>query len=290
MRRAVIAIDLSPTDNQLLSYLKSHKDRLGIGPMSFVHVLPEKFHIYPDDEQIWAPLNTEAMDDILESVRESVGKYFDLKDPNIQFHLSKGDPLTELVEHAESVEADLVIIGQKSGVKKHGVLAKNLVRSVKSNGLVIPDDRPDILSHILVPIDFSPFSAKSLKRALELRGGDAGVKITALHIYEMPALGYYKLSMTERKFRDTIKDNIEGSLRKFVQSQVGDEAEDLIIKAISRGVPGVSNYLTEYALASNVDFIVMGAKGHSKIKLMLMGSVTEGVLASGSFFPTLIVK
>ncbi len=289
MRRTVVAIDLSAVDEKLLTYLKAHRERLGIGPIAFVHVLPEKFHIYPDDK-IWSPLNPKAMEDILDNIKKSVGRFFDPKDKNTEFQLCKGDPLSELVDYAHSWEADLVVIGQKSGVKKHGILAKNLVRNVKCNGLVVPDDRPDDLSHILVPIDFSRYSAKSLKQALELRGENEAVKITALHVYELPAMGYYKLSMTERKFRDGIRENIEDSLRKFVQSQIGDNTDNIQIKAISRGVPGVSNYLTEYALASNVDFIIMGAKGHSKIKLMLMGSVTEGVLATGNFFPTLIVK
>ncbi|TVR79808.1 MAG: universal stress protein [Saprospirales bacterium] len=290
MKHAIIAIDLTSSDGKLLSYLKDHKAHLSIGQMTFVHVLPEKFHIYPDDEKVWAPLNVNAMDEIMSGMRSQVGEYFDLDHKEIKFHLAKGDPLAELVDCAEKNKADIVIIGQKTGVKKHGVLAKNLVRNVVCNGLVIPEDRPENLQHILVPVDFSPYSSTALKRAMQIAEADPEIKVTALHIYEMPALGYYKLSMTEKRFRNTIKSNIEDSLRNFVKSQLGDEAERITIKAISRGVPGVSNYLTEYALASNVDFVVMGAKGHSKLKLLLMGSVTEGVLSAGNFFPTLIVK
>lgn len=46
----------------------------------------------------------------------------------------------------------------------------------------------------------------------------------------------------------------------------------------------------EYALATNIDFIIMGAKGHSKIKLLMMGSVAEGMLSSNKFLPTLIIR
>ena len=290
MKHAIIAIDLTSSDRMLLSYLRDHKTHLGIGKMTFVHVLPEKFHIYPDDEKIWAPLNVSAMDEIMDGMQSEVKEFFDHKKFELDFHLAKGDPLSELVDCAEKNKADIVIIGQKTGVKKHGVLAKNLVRNVGCNGLVIPEDRPESLQHILVPVDFSPYSSGALKRAMQIAEADPEIKVTALHIYEMPALGYYKLSMTEKRFRNTIKSNIEDSLRNFVKSQIGDQAERVNIKAISRGVPGVSNYLTEFALASNVDFVVMGAKGHSKLKLLLMGSVTEGVLSAGSFFPTLIVK
>lgn len=291
MKTAVIAIDLSSSDRNLLSYVKDNKEILGLTTLHFVHVLPEKFDQYPSAEEMWGPINQEAKEEIMANIQKEVGKYFKLKKGEVEFHLLKGDPLSELVDHAESNKADLVVIGQKSSVKKHGVLARNFVRNVSCNGLVIPEDRPDTIQNILVPVDFSPHSAKSLKEAAALVDKiGKETKVTAIHIFEMPALGYYKLSMTERKFRNSIMSNIEDGLKNFIRAQAPSLIDRIKIKAVSRGVPGVSSYLTEYAIESNADFIIMGAKGHSKIKLLLMGSVTEGLLSGNKFLPTLIVK
>jgi nucleotide-binding universal stress UspA family protein len=291
MNRAVVAIDLSPSDDRMLSYLEEQRKFMGIHKFHFVHVLPEKLTSYPLTTGLWEPWSSDTMDEILGELKKRVSAILRVDKKDMEFHLTKGDPLSELLDFSRDLSADLVVIGQKSGVKKHGVLAKNFIRNVECYGLVIPENRPDKLSHILVPVDFSPHSARALKEAVKLRkASDSKVKITALHVYELPALGYYKLSMTEKKFSNTIKTNIEDSLKKFIQSQVPKAAGEISRKAISRGVPGIASYISEYALAIDADFIIMGAKGHSKIKLLLMGSVTEGILSSDSVLPTLITR
>jgi len=291
MKRAVVALDLTSSDDKIISYLRDNIQFLGIEKIHFAHILPEKLNMYPVTSGLWEPWTADAMNSVLEELRRKIEPYFKPEKGKIEFHISKGDPLEELLAVAEGNSADLVVIGQKSGVKKHGVLAKNFVRNVSCKGLIIPEDRPDEINHILVPVDFSPFSSKSLKIAIDLsKRSERMISITALHVYEMPALGYYKLSMTEKKFRNAIKSNIENSLIKYIESQLGEDAARIQVKAISRGVPGISSYLTEYAMAANVDFVIMGAKGHSKIKLLMMGSVAEGMLNSNQFLPTLIIR
>ena len=55
-------------------------------------------------------------------------------------------------------------------------------------------------------------------------------------------------------------------------------------------MPWIPHYIKEYAEENEVDFIVMGAKGHSKVELLLLGSVTEKLLSINNSIPTLIVK
>ncbi|MEK7257159.1 MAG: universal stress protein, partial [Bacteroidota bacterium] len=45
-----------------------------------------------------------------------------------------------------------------------------------------------------------------------------------------------------------------------------------------------------FAKKGNHDLIVIGAKGHSKVALLLLGSVTERVLSLTKEVPVLIVK
>ena len=46
----------------------------------------------------------------------------------------------------------------------------------------------------------------------------------------------------------------------------------------------------DWLRAQGVDLVVMGAKGHSKVELLLLGSVTEHFLGINSRVPTLVVK
>jgi nucleotide-binding universal stress UspA family protein len=48
--------------------------------------------------------------------------------------------------------------------------------------------------------------------------------------------------------------------------------------------------LVEYAEKNKYDLIIMGSKGHSKLALLLMGSMTEKVVSQTESVPVLIVK
>lgn len=54
--------------------------------------------------------------------------------------------------------------------------------------------------------------------------------------------------------------------------------------------PGISKYILEFGRKEKVDFIIMGAKGHSKVENLLMGSVTEKLLTINDSIPTLVIK
>ena len=59
---------------------------------------------------------------------------------------------------------------------------------------------------------------------------------------------------------------------------------------ICREGAGIAQYIMDYATSEEAGLIVMGAKGHSQVELLLMGSVTEKLLAINESIPTLVVK
>jgi nucleotide-binding universal stress UspA family protein len=49
-------------------------------------------------------------------------------------------------------------------------------------------------------------------------------------------------------------------------------------------------YILHEAESRDVNLVVMGAKGHSKVELVLMGSVTEKVVRETESIPVWVVK
>jgi len=139
-----------------------------------------------------------------------------------------------------------------------------------------------VFKKILVPLDGSEYSLHALEKAIQIAKKFDG-KITLINVYsvgsfnvtpsqvfnyvlEMQKTGKIILSEGEKKVKD------EGvQVETFLKE--GHIVEEIIKKARE----------------SNFDLIVIGAKGISKIKEILLGSVSYGV-TSHAPCPVLIVK
>ena len=76
----------------------------------------------------------------------------------------------------------------------------------------------------------------------------------------------------------------------FIATHLSEGEDNIEQQLVEKDRPGIAHYVMDYAKEQDVDFIVMGARGHSKVELLLLGSVTESVLAGNKHIPTLVVK
>ena len=184
-----------------------------------------------------------------------------------------------------------MVIGQKSGASQHGILAKNLARRLDSNALVIPDLAQSRIRTILVPVDFSGNSARALRAVVAInRRLDKPARIVALNVYEMPNFSVYRIQKTRQQLKRMIEADRQEAFTHFLRTFVGEDHEMIETALTEREAPGIAHYLIDFARENQVDFIVMGAKGHSKVELLLLGSVTEKILNDNESIPTLVVK
>jgi nucleotide-binding universal stress UspA family protein len=138
---------------------------------------------------------------------------------------------------------------------------------------------------ILVPIDFSPHSARALDDALDL-AKKFGAKLHVLHAYHLPALvGMPDEIVIPPDFwmgvRDAAARKLEKTLQKVRSAGVACESHLL------EGPP--SQAIVQLAEKIGVDLIVMGTQGLTGLKHVLLGSVTERVLRTAPC-PVLGVK
>lgn len=142
---------------------------------------------------------------------------------------------------------------------------------------------PMKISKLLMAVDGSEPSLKAANYAIELADKEkAGLAI--LHVLDMPYGGsvsslkewHTELRKEAEKWPARIKDKTE---RKGVEVTV-EIAEH-----------GVSTYLSiaDYAAKERVDMIVIGSRGRTGLKWLLLGSVATGVVTYATC-PVLVVR
>lgn len=290
----VMGLEMSGSDEALLRYLDFFSEIVPIKASYFLHVVPPfdlLTNLYREEVM---PLSGVSIlrETLVNRIGGDISRLLTsgrIKD--VEYHVVEGNPLEELLVTAEAQNPDLVVIGQKRYVNSHGILAKNFARKVDANALVVPEQSRRSLSTIVVPVDFSAHSARALQLATGIAAqSEEPIRIIAVNVYEMPNVSAYMLSKTEDEFRGMVEEDRSAAFDAFLATHAGPVQDQIEQKLIEKDRPGIAHYIMDYAMSEGADFIVMGAKGHSKLELMLLGSVTEDLLARNKHIPTLVVK
>jgi nucleotide-binding universal stress UspA family protein len=294
VKQAMVAIEMGPTDEPLLDYLDFFTSTVPTSAAYFVHVLEriDAFDNLLERETMRKAPEYEIDDSIVKKMETRIKSLFDQHENlYVEFDVQEGDPLEELLKDAKDVNADLLVIGQRTDTEYHGILSKNLVRKVNGNALIVPDQAKPQLKTILVPIDFSKNSVRALHTALSIRlqmGED--VRIICMNVYETPNLSVYKTSRTIEQLSEMIEADHREGFNNFIDHYAPDAKGVVEQVLVRKDLPGIANYIMDYAENEGVDLVVMGAKGHSNVDLLLMGSVTEKLMTLNESIPALIVK
>ena len=291
--QAVIGVEASKTDKSILKYFNFFTKNIPTSSAFFIHAETffKKFEELKT-EDFYQDEMTFFNNQIENKIQNDIEKHFPQKDKMyVESYLKNGDPLEILLDTAEDLNADLVVIGQKKGTKHHGILAKNFARKTKGNALVIPEKSKCKITTILVPVDFSENSARALQTAISIQKQlKKPAKLIELNVFELPNFSSFRITKSRSKFKANIKEQVKGSFTNFLKKYAPEEMDQIEMQLLFKDSSNLGGYIYSFAADHKVDFMVMGAKGHSKLELFLMGSVTEKVLSLNHTFPTLIVK
>ena len=203
----------------------------------------------------------------------------------VQTAVLEGDPKTEIVAHATTIDADLLAMGThgRSGVSRFvaGSITEHVVRSVDVPVLAVraieQAQRSDGYDEILVPTDGSDAATAAVDDGLEIaRTADARVHaVTVLDTGDMaasPTLSSPSEVVTHLEAeRQDATDEIATRARED-----GLEATTAVLE----GRPG--SELLEYIDDHEIDLVVMGTHGRRGIDRLLLGSTTERLLRHAS--------
>jgi nucleotide-binding universal stress UspA family protein len=287
--QALVGLSLESKNDNLPDYLGFIGSLIPIDACCFLHVLP-KIELFEnrDEDVSNFDVDNEIIERITNQIHESISKKAKTK---VKFDIREGNPLDELLEEAENRGADFVVIGKSTKKDYHGILAKNFARKANGHALLVPDKARQSLKRILVPVDFSPSSVDAIRMAVAIKKRAPEIEITALNIYELPSIQSYMIRKRESEIRTLLIEDRQVAFRSFLESALQDEdAAGIKTNIVELTSPSVGNLIMDFATSHKSDMIVMGAKGHSKIGLLLLGSVTEKVMTLTKRIPVLIVK
>jgi nucleotide-binding universal stress UspA family protein len=294
VHQILVALGLEKEDKYLLDYLHFLTLQLPFENAHFLHVLPslEAFNTILKEQNNNLISNLEINEEVLLQMREEIQQSLDKNNiENCEIDIREGNPLEEILKDAREVNPNILVAGQKADGNNQNILARNLVRKSGSDVLVVPKNARHRLKKLLVPIDFSAYSLNALKSALAIREQLKGeVQITCVHLYKMPDLSIYRIQKTYQQLQKMVQADHLEAMQAFIAEHAGKDAEHIELKVIVQEEPGIAHYLVDTAHELQADMMVMGAKGYSKVELLLIGSVTEKVLSLNDQIPTLVVR
>jgi nucleotide-binding universal stress UspA family protein len=133
---------------------------------------------------------------------------------------------------------------------------------------------------ILVPVDFSPASERALFKAFEL-AEYLKVRVVVLHVVHDPVdmPGYYTAMVKKKKFA-RLQDAARVMLDEFIQTFRKRNNTKMRLKRTERllviGLP-VTRIL-QVAEKIEACMVIMGSKGQTGLKHLMLGSVAERVV------------
>ncbi len=152
-----------------------------------------------------------------------------------------------------------------------------------------------MVNKILVPTDFSPLAESALKFAVEI-SKTTGAGILLAHVLEPPSASYGSLDVSgqieteqqineEMIFTKVLVDRVKLNLQKLSQEYSKEGAKVHYKVYFDSPYKGIMDRVTE----DDVDLIIMGTKGATGMREILVGSNAEKVVRNAKV-PVIAIK
>lgn len=284
-------MDLSSMDSQLLEHLPLYAAGPKAPSLNFIHVsydaqfpvlIGKRFTRIQPDKSILITAKS--------AMEAEVSPRINLEHFNTKFAVLEGTITGQLLAYANDHQIDLTIMGRKKHPAGTGVASHRYLRGSEGSVLFIPENKAPKLDKVLIATDFSEYSEKVINQVLLLiRQQEESPELHLVNIYDVPTDLAYRISRTEGQFSEIIRENVEsvvpGFMKKFDLSGISHE-----FHLVENTHYNAAQHLLEFAGNLNTDLLVIGARGHSVVSALLLGSVAERVLRYNEEIPLLVMR
>jgi universal stress protein E len=202
----------------------------------------------------------------------------------LPIEVSINNRIVGLLRRARADKADLLVMGafgHRCPDVGFGTVATACVRKSMSDVLLVRDTQKGPFKIIVAAVDFSQTSARALARAAHFAAQD-GAELHVLHVFSAP--------WRELSFADTMplipphmekdyRDGLERQLAEFARP-IASAHPDLRLRTICYDTNTHRSGIVEYAKSASADLIVLGTRGRTNLRDILLGSTAEKALAA----------
>ncbi len=290
-KRILVALDLSTMDDELIRYSSFISKQLDIEKIYFLHIIPDftmpknvsvEFHKLFNPEY---PVDEKVRDKLAENIQACFGE---TPGVDIQVEVIEGNPYKKLMHWLEVKNIDLLIVGHKNESEGSGITAKRVARKSKASVIFVPENATKKVQNILVPMDFSEYSARALQTALKFKNPLNEISVKAFYAVGMPPPNYYLEDLQNEGFRRLLMDAAEEHYENFLK-KYDLPASKIQPTFIEDDLNSPAKWIEDFAKNNPTDLIVMGAKGHSAWEHFIYGSVTETLVGKFREKPVWVV-
>ncbi|MCF7790221.1 MAG: universal stress protein [Prosthecobacter sp.] len=200
--------------------------------------------------------------------------------------IALGTPLHEILEHARTLKADLLvagIAGKGEMPAGAGSISSKLARKVQTPVLLVRTNHPQAFHKIVACLDFSESSRAVVEQAHRVARMD-GAEVDFLHVWQEPWVAMaYPTPFADANVpsvvyspgeREVFLKNLRKELHEFVgNAEMGIESNEVLHEGFSHG-----NAIAEHAQEAHADLIIIGGKGRTNLRYVLLGSTAERLL------------
>lgn len=201
----------------------------------------------------------------------------------VETALVQGAVLDEIARQAEDMDADLVVLGARgAGFMRHlllGATSERLLCLTTRPMLVVKQRTHEAYRRVLVPVDFSPWSASLIDLARRVA---PGAHLVLLAAYDVPFEGKLRFAGVEDTAIEQYRVQAQHAATQQLQALAGSaslQPEDWT-PCVVRGEPSLA--IVEQEQECDCDLIVIGKHGQNMAQELLLGSVTKHVLAEST--------
>jgi nucleotide-binding universal stress UspA family protein len=202
----------------------------------------------------------------------------------------KGATLIEILRYTTENDIDCLLVGcgrhGKRPLTDRAVLARRLARKATHSVLALPNDASGKISRVLVPIRNTDLSARATEMACTVASGvKAGV--SCLNIFPTGS-GDSKTGLSPDNQIDRLKTVAEEEAQRMLtRVDVGDVSPE--VRVVPDPYDRPAEIIFEEAEKAAADLIAIGSRGRTGTAGVLLGKVTEELIAQ-SRLPVLAVK
>ncbi len=230
-----------------------------------------------------AGVEQKILDEARGSLERLAAPLTTLPEPGAQLDLRVGSVLEQTLHSADQVEADLVVLGARGeSFMRHlllGSTAERLLRKTLRPLLVVRQSAHEAYRRVLVPVDFSPWSASALGTA---RLVAPHAELVVLHAFEVPfeeKLQFAGVDENEiHRYRIAAREDASRKLSDFVAHSGMSSGE--VRLQVRHGEP--TRTILEQEQQEDCDLVVMGKHGRGMVEELLLGSVTKHVVGQAA--------
>ncbi len=316
LKRILAPIDFSAQDEQIITFLSAIARMVDVEEIFFLHVIPQ-------DHWTKEPgySTGQSIEELLESkFATGVAEHFKDHPTQIHFRIKHGSKAETIVTYAKNKMIDLIAIGKKRFrpdpspkpvpeealkyshpiefltsspiVEKEssGYLVRKVANISPCSMLIIPENLPATISHVIVPVDFNDASKVAMEKAYEISFQSANnPKIDCLHVFSAPINGFHT-GMNYKDWIDSIAEGRRRAFEDFFKKTRIPERSAVNCKFIHDPEGDSAKVIARYAQQIKASAICIGTEGRSFLASLILGDVAERLLAYELRQPLFIIK